>query len=241
MKRKRLLLVALPVLCASVLGCLFYNGVLWFNNPSVRTYPVRGVDVSAYQGTIDWHILSGQGISFAFIKATEGCGFRDKRFEENWANANKTALKIGAYHFFSFDSLGSAQADNFISAVPRLKKALPPVVDIELSGSAGNPPDKARTRADLNELLTALKRYYGRKPILYVTEQTYGLYIQGGYGDYPIWIRNILTSPTLPDRRVWTFWQYSNRRELKGYQGSERFIDMDVFSGTEAQFEHLYG
>lgn len=77
------------------------------------------MDVSSWQGEIDWPTLAGQGLSFAFIKATEGSGFTDPRFSYNWEQARKTALRVGAYHFFSYDSPGETQADNFIAAVPR--------------------------------------------------------------------------------------------------------------------------
>ncbi len=60
---------------------LFWNGVVLLNNPSTTEYPVRGVDVSSYQGEIDWQVLSSQQISFVFIKATEGS--TKNRFE-NW-------------------------------------------------------------------------------------------------------------------------------------------------------------
>ena len=51
---------------------LVWNGIIQLNHPSQESYPVRGVDVSSYQGEIDWQVLSRQGIQFAFIKATEG-------------------------------------------------------------------------------------------------------------------------------------------------------------------------
>ena len=55
-----------------VLALLFYFGVLHINNPSQKTYPVRGVDASNFQGEVDWNTLSEQNISFAYIKATDG-------------------------------------------------------------------------------------------------------------------------------------------------------------------------
>ena len=101
---------------AAVLAALFFTGVLKLNTPSRERYPVRGVDVSSWQGEIDWPTLAGQSLSFAFIKATEGSGFTDPRFSYNWEEARKTALRVGAYHFFSYDSPGKTQADNFIAA-----------------------------------------------------------------------------------------------------------------------------
>lgn len=219
------------------LGILLYEGLLWFNNPSMSKYPVRGVDVSSYQGTIDWSKLSKQGISFAYIKATEGSSFHDDRFSYNWENAEKTNLRIGAYHFFSFDSSGITQARNFIKYVPRKKANLPPAVDIELYGSYQKTiPEKEKTDEILTELLRELEKCYGKKPVIYATTKTYNLYIKGEYKDYNIWFRDIFSTPQLHDNRNWKLWQYSNRQSLKGYSGKERFIDMNVFNGTKSEF-----
>ena len=105
---------AVMMIVLSSIALLFWNGVLLINNPSSAEFPVRGVDVSAYQGDIDWKTLASQNIDFAFIKATEGSNFTDKRFAFNFAEASKTSLRVGAYHFFSFESGGDTQAENFI-------------------------------------------------------------------------------------------------------------------------------
>ena len=104
-------------------------------------YTVRGIDVSSYQGKIHWPTLSSQRISFAFIKATEGSSHKDPNFDHNWKEAQKTHLRIGAYHFMSFETPGKTQAKNFISTVGKTGGDLPPVVDVELYGGfiAKNP------------------------------------------------------------------------------------------------------
>ena len=118
-RKRRLLysLLAAVLLSAFVLAFLVWNGYLLLNNPSRERYPVRGVDVSKYQGEIDWPVLAEQEISFAFIKATEGSSHVDARFAYNYEEARKTGLRVGAYHFFSFDSGGDTQAENFIRNV----------------------------------------------------------------------------------------------------------------------------
>lgn len=240
--RKRLCIVLLIGigLCAATIVILLCNGVLWLNNPSRAAYPVRGVDVSSYQGEVDWSVLSGQSIDFAYIKATEGSSYKDNRFSYNWQNAGKTGLKRGAYHFFSFESPGSAQAKNFISSVPVTSGSLPPAVDIELCGEKQNhPPERMKTIESLSELLGALEKQYSRKPIIYATGETYDRYIKGNFSGYKIWIRDVYKYPTLSDNRRWTLWQYSDHQILKGYKGEEKFIDMNVFNGTTAQFEDL--
>ena len=97
-------------------------------------YPVRGVDVSNFQGEVDWNTLSAQNISFAYIKATEGSSYKDERFDYNWKNASDCDLRIGAYHFFSFESSGETQAGNFIKTVKAVDDMLPPVIDVEYYG-----------------------------------------------------------------------------------------------------------
>ena len=77
---------------------------------------------------------------------------------------------MGAYHFFSYDSPGETQADNFIAAVPREPGALPPVVDVEFYGDkAADPPAAADVHPQLDALLRCLEAHYGVRPILYAT------------------------------------------------------------------------
>ena len=127
-------------------GMLIYQKKIKINHPTETDYPVRGVDVSYYQGDIDWKVLADENIDFAFIKATEGSGHIDTKFEENWEQSGKTDLKRGAYHFFSFESRGEAQAEHFISVVPKEEGMLSPVVDIEFYGNRFyNKPDVEET------------------------------------------------------------------------------------------------
>lgn len=218
--------------------CL-WNGIVLLNNPSKDEYPVRGVDVSSYQGDIDWQVLSKQdNISFAFIKATEGSSFVDPCFEYNYKEALKTTLRVGAYHFFSFDSSGKTQAQNFIENVAKTENMLPPVVDLEFYGDKEkNPPSRDKIQAELDAMLLVLEAHYGMKPIIYTTKEAYTLYVAGKYQEYDIWYRNVISESFIPDGRQWTFWQYTNREKLAGYEGKEKYIDMNVFNGTKAEFE----
>lgn len=229
--------LSLLIVVVSVLGILFYTGVLLLNDPSRDSYPVRGVDVSSYQGEIDWHTLSSQNISFAFIKATEGSSFADPCFEYNFSEAQKCEIAVGAYHFFSYDSPGATQAENFIKTVNPFEGMLPPVIDLEFYGDKKkDPPNREYVSSELKDMLTALEDYYGLKPIIYATELSYKLYLSEEYAEYDIWIRNVLTSPTLSDGRQWTFWQYADRETLDGYNGKEKHIDMNVFNGSCEEF-----
>ena len=119
--------IAMIMVSCAITAVLVYHGVILLNGFSNTKFPVRGVDVSSYQGEIDWDTLSGQNIQFAFIKATEGSSHVDPFFLHNYEEASQTDLRIGAYHFFSYDSSGGTQAENFISVVPKDKNMLPPV------------------------------------------------------------------------------------------------------------------
>jgi lysozyme len=85
-------------------------------------------------------------------------------------------------------------------------------------------------------MLDALYEHYGMHPMIYTAEEEYSLFIDGGFKNNPIWIRGVYSKPKISDGRQWTFWQYTNRERLDGYNGSERFIDMNVFYGSKEDF-----
>ena len=235
-RRIKLLLILFPVLALllAALAALVWLGVLWPNRLFARGYAVKGVDVSAFQGPIDWPVLAGQGVDFAFIKATEGSKHVDMCFADNWRDAPAAGVRVGAYHFFSFGSPGSVQADNFIATVPPIEGMLPPVVDVELYGAYQDDlPEVDVVRAELQVFLDEVEAHYGVKPIIYTLEDTYARYIEGAFDDHDLWIRNVVTPPRISG---WTFWQYSSRDQLEGYAGPEIFIDRNVFFGTREAF-----
>ena len=186
-------------------------------------------------------MLARQDIRFAFIKATEGSTFVDEHFVANLAGANAAGLRVGAYHFFSFESPGVLQADNVIRTVPAQDLGLPVVVDLEAYGKFGlspAPPD--HVRRELGVLLDRLAATYGHRPVVYATAESYDRYLAGAFPDADIWIRDTWREPALSDGRPWTFWQFSDRHRLAGYAGEEPFIDMDVFAGSQVEWE-AYG
>ena len=219
------------VICITA-AVLLYFGIMHINHPPKDKYPIRGVDVSEYQGDIDWSVLATRDIDFAFIKATEGSSYTDEHFSENWENASKTDLRIGAYHFFSLESSGKSQTEHFCDTVQSVPNMLPPVVDVEPYGTY-----KDITEKDVSELtdwLTVTEEYYGIKPIIYTTSKWYNKQIKDSFPDYDIWIRSVYSKPNKDVN--WTFWQYSNRMHLDGYDGEEKYIDMNVFCGSAEEF-----
>jgi lysozyme len=232
-RRRLALSAAILGAIVAVVAALVATGVLWPTRVVAGGYAVRGVDVSVYQGEIDWQVLSAEDIDFAILKATEGSGSQDSQFAANWAGARDTDLVVGAYHFMSFESPGETQAQNVIATVPAEAGTLPVTVDLEYYGDfSDNPPSRETVRGILDPLLAALEARYGVPPMIYATQASYDRYLRDGYSDTPIWIRSIANEPSLAGGRAWTFWQYSSRERLPGYNGEEEFIDMNVYEGT---------
>lgn len=242
-KKRKMFVYPLLFITASILlgVLLWYQGIIIPNASNAEDYPVKGIDVSSYQGDIEWGEIEEQDMKFAFIKATEGSSFVDEYFQTNWDRAEETDIRIGAYHFFSYDSKGVTQAQNFIETVPVNDEALPPVIDVEFYGDVEkNLPDREQVEKELQSMVTMLEEYYGKRVILYTTQKAYDLYIKNSFEECDIWIRDVFFEPALPDERAWTFWQYTDRERLAGYSGEEKFIDVNVFNGTEQEFEE-YG
>ena len=203
----------------------------WFVDEANSTI---GVDVSSYQADIDMEALKEQNISFVYIKATEGSGSQDPRFAENWANAESAGLLSGAYHFFSYDSEGKTQAENFIhTAGPDMKGRLLPVVDVEYYGDKEqNPPKREDVVRELKDYLDTVEQEYGVKPMIYTRADLYEKYLKGDFDEYAKWMSSFYTPLRWNYRGDWYIWQYLNRGELEGYSGGERYIDLNVLNDT---------
>lgn len=248
MKKKLLTaaVTAVSLIIALCLGLAFalYQGYIHVNGLAAGKYPVRGVDVSHYQGDIDWQVLSRQNIQFAYIKATEGSSHTDEKFVSNCEKALETDLKVGAYHFFSFDSPGAAQAEHFLNTVEPFHNLMVPMVDVEFYGDKKeNPPDPGQVETELKDYLHKVEQAWGQKPVIYATMEAWELYIRGKFNSsYPLWIRDIWKEPQLKSQTGdvpeygWTFWQYTNRGRLEGFSGEEAFVDLNVFYGTWEQW-----
>ena len=205
-----------------ILAALVTTAFLWAPRwtPSRSAYPVQGIDVSAHQGAIDWAGLRGQGVDFAYIKASEGGDFRDSAFARNWAAAGRAGIRRGAYHFFTLCRPGADQAANFLAAVPDDPAALPAAVDLEFLGNctkAGR-MTHADLRRELKTFLELVENRTGRPTLLYLTAEFDETYRVSASFDRPLWLRRIIFEPRFGARR-WTLWQASNVRRLGGIDG----------------------
>ncbi len=207
--------------------------------PDVSAYSVRGVDISHYQGAIAWDQVQADGLSFVYIKATEGGDGVDGEFAANWKGAAGAGLARGAYHFYNFCRNGSDQADNFIRTVPADAGILPATIDLEQSGDCSTMPAKDAFRADLAAFVAKVSAAYGSTPILYVNYAIYDRYFSGENDSYKLWIADVSdAAPQMPDNASWALWQYGWHGRLAGIPGE---VDLDVFNGTPEMLASLSG
>ena len=201
----------------------------WFVNRQNNTI---GVDISHYQANVDMNKLKEQNIKFVYIKATEGNTHKDKKFDKNWESAKKADLLSGAYHFFSYDSDGKSQAENFVKVVGSdIKGRLLPAVDVEYYGNKEqNPPNKEQVVKELKIFLEVLEKKYGVKPLIYTRSDIYDKYLQGEFDEYKKWISSLYTPLSWNYKDDWYIWQYLNRGELIGYNGGQKYIDLNVLN-----------
>jgi len=238
--RTALVFLAAVAVVLALLAVLVARGVLWPNRLLAARYDVRGVDVSSHQGQIDWPTLAAQDVDFAYVKATEGSGFVDARFDDNLRGARDSGLLVGAYHFFSFESPGRSQAERIFATVPADDDLLPVAIDVEHYGTfLRHPPDPEAVRAELTTLVDLVREHDGVEPVIYATQAAYGRYVAGHFPGTPIWIRAVYTPPHLTGGGQWTFWQYSHRDRLDGYDGEEPYIDVNVFDGDLDDLQEL--
>ena len=219
---------------AVIIGVLLFNGIIWFVCPEHKGFNVKGIDVSRYQGEINWQEISLQDIKFSFIKATEGTSYVDPKFNENAVSSISNGIHAGAYHFFSAESPGETQAENFIEAILPYSFDLPPVLDFEISKSVS---DKENVIREALVFLQEIENQFKVKPLIYTTYESYNNFLTIDFDEYPLWFRDLLKEPKINGNRDWVFWQYCNRGRLKGFDRKQKYVDLNVFNGTEEEFE----
>ncbi len=240
MKKRRKIVISILIILMIMLVAIYFTVFKlakqkkifinkWFVDEKNSTI---GVDVSSYQVSVDMKKLKEQNIIFIYIKATEGSKTKDNKFDENWKNAKEAELLSGAYHFFSYDSEGRTQAENFIKTVGEdLKGRLVPAVDVEYYGDKEqNPPNKEDVVRELKVFLEMIEKEYGKKPLIYTRSDIYYKYLKGEFDEYKKWISSLYTPISWNYKDDWYIWQYLNRGELDGYIGGEKYIDLNVFN-----------
>lgn len=256
---RRVILATLAMAAASLAGCASVDDTLsvgMINAPvssaprygdsdpvddweggAPHGFPVHGIDVSKYQGTIDWPAVRNAGIAFAFIKATEGGDRFDERFKKYWRGAGQAGIPRSAYHFYYFCRPAIEQADWFIRNVPRERGTLPHVLDMEWNAHSPTcqlrPPAQV-VRREMNIFLDRIERHYGKRPIIYTTVDFHEENLAGHMRDEVFWLRSVKAHPrvTYPGRN-WAFWQYTGTGRVPGIAGD---TDINVFAGSRSNW-----
>ena len=198
---------------------------------------VKGIDVSSYQGTIDWTKAKADGVQYAFVRVSDGLNTIDSKFEANWSQTRAKGILHGAYQFFRPSQDPIAQADLLLSKIGTLKPDdFPPVIDVEADGGLTPAQVAAKVKIWIDHVTAAI----GKRPIIYT-----GFYFwrdQVGAPDQttsPLWHAQYSSAacPNIaPPWTDWAFWQYTSSGSVNGITGN---VDMNRFNGTRAELDAL--
>lgn len=201
---------------------------------------VEGVDVSGYQPNTDWAPVRASGRRFAIVKSTEGTGYTNKYFKQDWDGLKAQGMVRGAYHFFRSNIDGVAQADYMLSVMPALGPGdLPPTLDLETTDGQS----AATIAKQAGAFLDRLAQKTGRKPMIYTSPSFWNSTVgnPAGFDQKAwLWIANWgVSCPNVPgDWKDWPFWQYSDTGNVPGIQGG---VDHDRFNGSFADLMAFTG
>lgn len=193
-------------------------------------YDVHGIDVSRYQGNIDWELLRNASIQssplrFVFIKGTEGVSIVDENFNLNFYQARKNDFIRGVYHFYTPDVDATRQARFFMKQVHLEPGDLPPVLDVEQAGDLS----REDLQREVKKWLALVEERYGVKPIIYSGYKFKLKYLNDSLlNTYPFWIAHYYVE-RLAYQGAWDFWQYTDSGKLKGIEG---YVDCNLFRGS---------
>lgn len=192
---------------------------------------VPGIDVSSWQGTVDWQAVAASGVRFAFIRAFDGLG-ADHEFRRNWAGAKAAGILRGVYVYFRARHSGAAQAQRLLAALGDDVGELPPVLDLETfdEQTAG------KALVEVRQWVAAMRKGVGRDPMLYAGSFWHfnaAPLVGGEFADLALWTPDYTETgcPGVPqgwDR--WTFWQQTSTGRVPGISGG---VDLNVFNGSE--------
>ena len=183
----------------------------------INTHYVEGIDVSHYQGNINWCVVCRyERISYVYIKATEGADLIDDCYERNLRGARQQGLSVGSYHFYRPNVPWQQQFNNMVAVVKTHEQDLVPIIDIEHAGR-----NEERFIADLTAFIHQVESHYGKKPMLYTYQNFYNKHFVGRFTSYPWMIASYKeTAPMLNDQLNYIIWQYSSSSRVQGIGGS---------------------
>lgn len=191
-------------------------------------YPLKGIDVSAHNGIIDFESVAADTVAFVMIKATEGDDFCDAMFASNYDKAKAAGLLTGAYHFFRFGAPGHIQAYHFLNTIKGREMDLPLAIDVEEWKNDDDVPF-AEVQEQLKSMVEVL-RSNGNKVIIYTNRNGYNNFVKGELDDVPLWMCSLSGEPSTD----WRMWQHSHSGTVAGISTA---VDLDTFRGNLSEFE----
>lgn len=201
-------------------------------------YEIHGVDISHYQGDIDWDdlrnaMIEGCPIRFIMIKATEGSSRVDEKFNDNFYMAREYGYIRGVYHFWSNKSTAREQAYFFLKKVRLEDGDLPPVLDVEHKPKDQSVEDFQR---DVLTWLHIVEDKYHVKPIIYTYYKFKEQYLNAPvFDDYPYWIAHYYVDK-VEYKGEWKFWQHTDVGRLPGIKG---YVDFNIYNGSYYDLKKL--
>lgn len=203
---------------------------------------LKGVDVYAGNGAIDWHRVAEADNSFVFVRGAYG-DVLDKHGAANAADARSVGMKVGIYHFLRARLDSQRQLETLMQALELAKVGtgdLPPVIDIEDNpaydgtwSSADNPAYLASVADWIAKVTTRI----GKPPIIYTRASFWAqLGNPARFDTCQLWVASYRNdAPKLPNGwSDWAFWQYSDNGTVPGITGH---VDMNYFNGDAAQMQ----
>ncbi|RVU06890.1 lysozyme [Novosphingobium umbonatum] len=174
--------------------------------PSRATYPVQGALVGQVDGDLDFTALKAVGADFVYVEASASAFARDPAVVKNLDAAKAAGLQVGALHKYDPCQPADKQAANFVTVVPRDRKLLPPVVELEQL--ADHCPVKVSDAAVVSELMTFLNQieaHSGKSAILKLGPDFETTYHISGALDRALWLTQDRVSPDYGGR-PWALW-----------------------------------
>ena len=179
--------------------------------PPTPNKPRLGVDVSHHKGVVDWKRVAGHGISFAYLKASQGTGFTDPRFASNLSGAKAAGIKAGGYHYFTLCGRGAPQAEHYLRVIGD-KTTMPPAVDVEFIGNCSPGPPRDSLVRELRAFIDTVEQRTGTKVVVYLYPEIEEHYRLADELDRRQWVRSLGSKPT----RDWWIWQKSDSARIPG-------------------------
>lgn len=201
-------------------------------------FEIHGIDISHYQGKIDWEqlknaMIKGCPVRFVIIKSTEGSSRLDENFRENFNLARDFGFIRGVYHFWSNKSTAREQAYYFLDQVHLTDGDLPPVLDIEHKPADKSVEDFQR---DVLTWLHIVEDKYHVKPIIYTYYKFKEQYLSAPvFEDYPYWIAHYYVDK-VQYKGKWKFWQHTDVGKLPGIKG---YVDFNIYNGSYYELKQL--